>query len=187
VSLDGILDSIATGIASAVQALKTCEVIGGNVDIAEVLRRSRQLPAVFVFCAGSEDAARYQDKVKTRALFVAVAVVKANAEAPPTKNDRARVAARIAGRLLYSIAFGSDWGNAEVDGDPINIDSRNRYTTTSDEKGAAIWAVSWEQMISLSQDPPPDELDDLDKIVATYELQDGTTPAVDAVDEIDLT
>lgn len=185
-SLDHVLDSIAAGLGTAVPVLKVCEVVGGNVDVAEVLRRSRHLPAAFVFCHGTEDAKVYQDKVKTRGMFAVVLVVKSAAEAPPTKNDRTHVAARIAGRILYAITTAGNWSDDEVDGAPINVDSRNRYTTAADAKDVALWAFSWEQMLALVKDPADPELDDLEKIVATYELQDGTTPAVDAVDEINF-
>lgn len=186
-SIATILDSIVAGLTTAVPVLKTCEVIGGNLDIAEALRRSYHAPAVFVFCAGTEDAQLYQNKVKTRAEFVAVVVTSSRLEAPPIKNDRARVAATIAGRVLYAVLTADDWGNSEVDGCPVNADSDNRYTTSSDKANVNIWTVSWEQSIALEKDPADPALDNLEKILATWELQDGTTPAEDAVDEIDMT
>lgn len=183
-SLDGILVSIAAGLAAAVPALEVCSPIGGNVDLGEVLRRSTQLPAAFVFCVGTDDAIVLLDKVRTTATFAAVLVTKSANEQPPVKNDRASVAARLAGRLLYNVATAKVWGNDEVASAPTNIDSRNRYSTAGDKAGIAIWAVSWDQQIWLAQDPAPGDLDDLVTIKATYELQDGTTPAIDAEDEI---
>lgn len=183
-SLDGVLESIVAGIAAGVPALKVCETIGGNVDLAEVQRRSRQLPAAFVFCIGTEDATLAQDKVKTTGLFAAVLVVKSEPSAPPVTMTRDAVVARLAGRIIYAVTTAGDWGDGEVIGPPSAVDSRNRYSTAADKAGAAIWAVSWRQQLELAADPAPAELDDLEKILATWELQDGTTPATDATDEI---
>lgn len=186
-SLDGIITSIAVGIQLAVPVLEVCAPVGGNVDLTEVLRRSTQLPAVFVFCVGTDDAVVANDKVQTRATFAAVLVCKAGLEAPPVKMDRAAVAARLAGRVIFAITTGKTWGNDEIVTGPRSVDSRNRYSAAADKAGVALWAASWEHTIVLTKDPPAGELDDLLAIHAEYLLEDGTPPATpDAEDVINL-
>jgi hypothetical protein len=186
-SLDTILGSIRAGLAAALPELKTVEVSGGNITLAEKGRRSRPLPAAWVFCAGSDDGTLQGNKVRTRATFVVILAVQARVEGQPQKQERQHQIARLAGRALQAVIKAGVWGDPEVESAPRNVDSRNKYTTDADKNDLALWAISWEQNIALADDPPPAELPDLLHIHAEWELQDGTTPAVDAVDDIEFT
>jgi hypothetical protein len=188
VSLDGILDSIRTTLATALTELKTVQVVGGNFTLSEKARRSATLPAAFVLCNGTEDGAVQNNKAKMKALFVVVLAVAARAEGQATPQDRAHAIARLVGRALKVVINAKVWGNDEVEGPPTNVDSRNRYTTDADNAGVALWAISWQQAIALTDDPPPADLDDLHTVHAEYVLEDGSVPDVpDAIDDIEYT
>lgn len=187
-SLDAIMDSIKAGLVAGLPELKSCDVVGGNFSLAEKTRRSAHLPAAFVFCAGTEGGVLSNNKAKMKALFAVVLVESARVEGQPTLQDRARRVARLAGRALKVIISAKVWGNNDVEGPPVNIDSRNRYTTEADKHDVALWAITWKQDIALTDDPPAEELDDLLKIHAEYTLEDGSVPETpDAIDDIEYT
>lgn len=186
-SLASILDSIRGALAAALPELKTCEVVGGNVDLSEKVRRSRPLPAAFVFCAGTDDGYQLGDKVKATALFAVVLAVVARVEGQATPQDRAHQIAKLAGRAIKAIVDAKVWEDAEVEGPPKSVRSRNRYTTTADQHGLALWAITWEQDVVLLADPTPADLDDFLVAYGEFTLADGTTPAApDAIENIEL-
>ncbi|MCY1003997.1 hypothetical protein OV079_23775 [Nannocystis pusilla] len=185
-SLDTILESIKAKLEQALPELKTVEIAGGRIDLADKRRRARPLPAAFIFCGGTDNGIEQGGKAKSVGLFGVVLAVQERAAGQPTPGDRPRQIARIAGRALKVIIKAKVWDNPELEKPPTDVRSRNKYATDADNHDLALWAITWAQELALTSDDPPVELDDFTTLHATWELQDGSTPAVDAVDHIEV-
>lgn len=187
-SLDKILDSIAAQLLVLEPALKTSKVAGGQFNLEEMRRHSVQLPGAFVTCVETIDAEKYEALVKTRGRFAVVLVERARPEGQPDPQDRPRNIARLAGRVVHKVTTkAKNWGNNEVLASPERVSSKNLYSKAADTNGIALWAITWDQMLLLKEDPPPGALDDFLELEADYQLvQDGdpTNPEIDATDII---
>lgn len=183
-SIDKIVDDIAAHLKAELTELKTSELAGGKIDLVEMRRRAVHLPAAFVACVRTRGGSSKYGKFSTRGIFLVVLVVESGPGGQATPQDHAHAVLQLLTRALKVIGDAKTWGNDEVVSTPDKIDSDNPYNKKADENGVALWVITWEQDLELAADPAPDELDDLEKILATWELQDGTTPATDATDEI---
>lgn len=185
-SLDTIMNSIATGLATLETALKLSEVVGGQLDFTEMRRRSVRFPGAFVACAALDDVQKFDGVVRCVGRFVVVLVVDGRREDQLEAQDRARASARLAGRVVFKLAASvKNWGNAEVLAAPERVQARNLYSKTADSSNAALWAVTWDQQLLLKQDPPAGELDDFNELAADYQLVKAGEPTkIDAQDVI---
>lgn len=187
-SLDTILTSIAAGLATLEPALKISEVVGGQLDFAEMRRRSVRFPGAFLACAALDDVQKFDGIVRCTGRFVVVLAVDGRREDQLEAQDRARASARLAGRVVFALAGKAGvWGDDEVQAAPERVQARNLYSKTADSNNTALWAVTWEQLLVLKQDPPAGELDDFLELAADYQLvEDGepTNPEIDAQDVI---
>lgn len=183
-SLDVILDDIASYMKANMPELKVSEQVGGRFDFAEVKRRSIPTPAAFVTLTGTREGKLQNNKLSCRGYFLLVLVVMSKAENGVSPQDRTRVIHRLLGRAMTVIAAAKDFGNNEVDGRPDIIAASNAYRVEADRNNIALYGITWEQDLLLQpSDPIP--LDDLLLVSADYQIA-GSTPEIDAEDEIDL-
>ena len=159
-SLDTLLDTMVTIIQPALPALKSCEQVGGRIDLAEMLRRSRQLPGAFLALMGTRDGRLINTKLKCQGQFLLVLVVASKAGEGILPADRTRAINRLLSQALYVIASAKDWGSDEVEGPPVKIASVNPYTKSADGNNLALYGITWEQDLALTSDPLPSPLDD---------------------------
>lgn len=184
-SLDKILDDMASYTKLKLAELQTSRMVGGRISLGETDRRSMKLPAAFFACTGTRDGKFMGNLFRTRGLFVLILVVPSKPEGQPTPQDRAHAIARLVHRTLMVVAGAKTWGNAEVQGIPEKVSSANAYTTETDEKGVALWAITWEQMLALTADPVPPPLDSFKKLDADHQIV-PSNPEIDAEDTLIL-
>ncbi len=186
-SLDTVLDSIVAGLLLALPdpELKTCELAGGRIDLAEIRRRSTQLPGAFVACTGTRDGSLQFNKLHCRGYFLAVLAVQSRREGQPVTQDRAHGIARLTSRVMHAIASAGFWGNDEVTSKPADIASLNPYSKAADENNLALWGITWEQDLELVGASEPADLGPLTSVHTDWQMAESTQP-VDAEDDQDM-
>lgn len=185
-SLDAILDDMASGLKTGLPELATAELAGGRFDLAEIRRRSVGLPAAFVACTATRDGSMQYNKFRCRGFFLVVLAVQSRVEGQPVKQDRSHAIVRLLSRALKVIASAKTWGNDEVESIPEKVASLNPYSTSADKNNLALWGITWEQDLALVGDPPPAELPPLTSIHVDYQMVESTNPK-DAEDDVDTT
>lgn len=183
-SLDTILDDMASVLQTKLPELTRASLFGGRMDIEEMRRHSKGLPAAFVACTATRDGSMQYGKFACRGLFVVIIAVRSRPEGQAVPQDRAHNIVRLLSRALKAVASAKNWGNAEVTSVPAKVASTNPYSTKADENGLALWAITWEQDLELIGDPAPAELPDLTEIHADWKMAESTQPE-DAEDDID--
>lgn len=184
-SLATILDSIVGVLVAEMPELKTVELAGGRVDLAEMQRRSAQLPGAFVCLTATRKGHWQQGKFYTRAFFLVVLAATSRREGQPVPQDRAHGIARLLTRGLTTIAAAGDWGDAEVYSAPEEVASMNPYSAPADKANLALWGITWEQDIAVVGDPDAAELPPLTSIHTDYLMTESAAPVKDAEDDID--
>ena len=159
-SLDTLLDQMVNHLKPALPALKSCEQVGGRIDLAEMLRRSKTLPGGFLALMGTRDGKLYGNKLQTTGQFLLVLVVASKAAEGILPADRTRAINRLLSQALFVIASAKDWGSPEVEGPPVKISSVNPYTKSADGNNLALYGITWEQELALVANPLPSPLDD---------------------------
>lgn len=183
-SIATVLDSIIGVLGQQLPELKTVELAGGRVDLAEFQRRSAQLPGAFVTITATRKGRWQQGTFYTRAFFLVVLAATSRREGQPVPQDRAHGIARLLTRGLTKIAAAGDWGDAEVESNPEEVASMNPYSTAVDKANLALWGITWEQDLALVGDPDAADLPDLTSIHADYVMTESTND-LDAEDDID--
>jgi hypothetical protein len=182
-SIASIVDTMAAALDLKLPELETCEQVGGRITLEELQDRSRKLPAGFVACMGTRDGEIVANKFKTRGLFLLVLAVQSRKEDGVLPQDKVRAVGRLLSKALYKIAFAKDWGSDEVESRPQKITSLNPYTQAANKNNVALWGITWEQDLSLS-DPGETVLDDF--LVAEVDYQAAGHPEIDAHDTLIL-
>ena len=159
-SLDVLLDTMVGILQPKLPALKSCEQVGGRIDLAEMLRRSKTLPGAFLALMGTRDGKLYGNKLKATGQFLLVLVVASKATEGILPADRTRAINRLLSQALVVVASAKDWGSSEVEGPPVKISSVNPYTKSADGNNLALYGLTWEQELALVADPLPSPLDD---------------------------
>ena len=187
-SIDKILDDIASYMKANMTELQVCEQVGGKFSYDEVRRQSIKTPAAFVTITGTREGKILNNKLSCLAYFTLVLVVSSKpAQVGPNAlpQDRTRVLHRLLGRAMTVIAGAKNWGNGEVDGRPDVIAAANAYRVEADKNNIALYGITWEQDLLLLPSQPL-TLDDLLLVSADYQIE-GSNPEVDAEDEIEFT
>jgi len=187
VSLSTICDTIATAIGTELPAVKAARgPVGLSLDDSELVaiagRQSICLPAVLVLVLQTQDAQNRGGKVVAKVNFAAVCLASGGVQ---SQKDAAVV--DLAANVMRVVVLAkSSWGDDEVTGPPLAVDSENLYKTAVDKAGAAIWAVTWWQECEL-RPLTAVELDSL-KLVHVETTHTDSSEAEDpnAIDEIVL-
>lgn len=147
-SLTTICQSIVTKLKIEIPELKTLEISGGKVFLEQVQDMSRTLPGGWLACMGTREGQTYGDKFRTRALFSFCLSTKSGAGAA---NDKSLLILELISKSLAVIAAGKDWGDEEVGGSPLNVQSRNPYNQPTFQNNLATWEITWEQDVVLGK------------------------------------
>lgn len=184
-SLDTLLDQMVGIIQPKLPALKSCEQVGGRIDLAEMLRRSKALPGGFLALMGTRDGRLMGGKLKTQGQFLLVLVVASKAAEGILPADRTRAINRLLSQALHVVASAKDWGSPEVEGPPVKVASVNPYTKSADGNNLALYGLTWEQDLALVSDPAPSPLDDflyMDEQVQAV----PSNPEIDAAEYVEV-
>lgn len=157
---DAIVDAIKTGLPD----LYTVEPHGGRFDLKELNRWSRQAPAVLV-AAVSVPAIADGPTRNAEVRWVAYLVTR---DTPEATRD---VAALDYAEALLRLVRKNTWG-LENTQTPERVAAENLYSGQLDSNGMALWAVSWQQAVSLRTTDIA-ELADFTLYTATHEVGDG--------------
>lgn len=182
-SLDTLLDTMTGVLLPKLPALKSCEQVGGRIDLAELLRRSRPLPGGFLALMGTRDGRLQNNKLKTTGQFLFVVVVASKSADGILPKDRTRAVNRLLHQALFAIATAKDWGSDEVEGPPTRIASVNPYTESADGNNVALYGITWEQELSLGLTTEPDPLPDFLVAEIDYQIV-PSNPEIDAHDTV---
>jgi len=179
-SLDSIVDSMSTYFGVQIPEFKSCESFGGKVGLEQMQDMSRKLPAAFVACMGTRDGEIVANTFQTRGLFyLSIAV---DSKVGP-QNDKLRLITALVGKALVKLAFAKDFGNAEIDSRPMKIASLNPYTQPLFQNNLAVWGITWEQQLRLT-DPGTLPLDKFLVAEVDYQIV-PSNPEIDAHDTIE--
>lgn len=183
-SLDTLLDAMATTLKAELPELRTSELAGGRIDLAELQRRSVNLPGAFVACTATRDGLLQYGKFKCRGLFLVVLAVTSRAEGQPFKQDRAHAIVRLLSRALKVVAAADTWGSNEVEGTPDKVASMNPYSAAADKNNLSLFGITWEQDLALTNDGAPAVLPPLTELHTDWKMTESAQPK-DAEDNID--
>jgi hypothetical protein len=185
-SLDTLLDQMVEHLKPpTLPALKTCEQVGGRIDLAEMLRRSKTLPGGFLALMGTRDGKLQNQKLKVTGQFLLVLVVSSKAAEGILPADRTKAINRLLSQALVVVASAKNWGSDEVEGPPTKIASVNPYTKSADGNNLALYGLTWEQELALVADPAPSPLDDF--LYMDEQIQAvPSNPEIDAAEYVEV-
>lgn len=157
-------DAIVSAIKTALPDLYTCEAHGGRFDLNELNRWSKQAPAVLVAAVSVPSIEDGPTRI-AEVRWVAYLVTRDTAQS--TRD----VAALDYSEALMRLVRKNTWQLDETH-NPTRVAAENLYSGQLDRHGIALWAVSWQQGISLRTTDIA-ELADFTLYTATHEVGDG--------------
>ena len=157
-------DAIVAAIKAALPDLYTCEAHGGRFDLNELTRWSRKAPAVLV-AAVSVPAISDGPTNNAEVRWVAYLITR---DTPEATRD---VAALDFSEALLRLVRKNTW-QLDNTQNPQRVAAENLYSGQIDRHGIALWAVSWQQAVSLRASDIA-ELADFTLYTATHEVGDG--------------
>ena len=156
-----------------------CQSFGGRFAAAEIKRYALQSPAILVACLGipeiRDDEHGAIDLITQWGTFVICT------DKPQLPRDAGALAIVTA---LLPIFRGRTIAADENVGYPEKVRGENLFSGAIEGQGIALWAITWQQKITIT-DFDPSGLDDFLLFHADYDLAppDG---AIDAADNINL-
>ena len=157
-------DAIVNAIKTALPDLYTVEAHGGRFDLKELTRWGKQAPAVLVAAVSVPAIADGPTNI-AEVRWVAYLVTR---DTPQATRD---VAALDFSEALLRLVRKNTW-NLDNTQNPTRVAAENLYSGQLDRHGIALWAVSWQQGISL-RTADIAELADFTFYTATHEVGDG--------------
>lgn len=163
--------AIVDGLKAAFPAITSIEAHAGRFDLAELKRFATAAPALRVaFLAlpkiEEESIGGYVTTVRVGVFVLTKSVAGSN---------RAEGALAIVNTLVQKIP-GNNWGMDGTVGNPSGIRGDNLYAAAVDKMNIALWAMIWEQTITLGEVDVL-TLDDFATFDATYDVGETDTPA----------
>ncbi len=142
--INGLLNAIQTRFKSAFPDLKKCEIHGGRFDADELKKVMKTAPAIYLSCLGASPAkAKSSGEWELDLSLAAFIVTKDKPNLP-----RHESAAALAEGLCTLIAD-NRWDVAC--GAAQKVQPRNLYSGNVDSKGVALWAVNWQQSVTVGE------------------------------------
>ncbi len=142
--MNELLAAICSALSRLLPELTVCAPRDGRFDAAELRRAAVRAPAIYVACLGAPrvhtaaaDAQVYAD------LQLAIYIVTTNAPGLP----RGSAARNLADALLVYIPR-ARWDTDGI-GAAEQLRADNLYSTELDERGAALWSLTWTQRLRL--------------------------------------
>lgn len=175
-SMSSMLTAIATNVKLELPALRECRVHDGQFGTADLRRYVTQAPAVYVACVGSDDDEDQGDDLVVVAKW-AMVVVTRRTHNEGDEATRTMSALGLVEQLMFLVrnsgSVANSWAS-ETNQPAAKIRSRNFFDEEADKKGVGIWAITWDQAVSVGQFVDPDELDDFLRAQTSIELTDST-------------
>lgn len=141
------VDAVLMGIARLMPEGTPVEPVFEPLGIEELKKRVRRLPAVLVFAQAATG-----DVVEGGSLVVSTVAMSAYVAVPSRlPGVRAGASWELVERLLRRVKL-SDWGFAEAR-TPQQVNARVIASEALDQQSLTLWEVSWQQPISLADDP----------------------------------
>lgn len=164
-------------------AVRSVAAHGGSFDEAELKRYALEAPAVRVVLVGMGSVERYGTGEMVAPLHFA-AVCVARDEAKPgvgVVNRDAACAALAASVALIVDANRWGWGARPDEPGmvsyPRDLEARNEYSGSLDNKGVALWQVTWTHGVRLG-------IDRNEALAALSQLFVNNEPFVDGADPV---
>lgn len=140
-----LLNAIKDDLKGRLSQLKTCEVHPGRFNLKELKRISAKTPALLVSSLGTAKVLNpgtgQAKPVKQLAIYL---VTKASPQLSAEEACRNLVDALE----LYLEAESPRWGLTGI-GQPQAVRSDNLYSSEVDKNGVMLWAVTWQQSLTL--------------------------------------
>lgn len=141
-SLVDVRSAIVATLAAALPAGTSVEAHRGRFDsAAEIQRFATKAPAVLVACVRSQVLNPGSGLLVVRASWALFVITR---DRPQLPRDTGALALTEA--LLLTVG-GNSWGRSDV-GEPTDLEATNLYAGTVDNLGVALWAVTFEQLIT---------------------------------------
>lgn len=167
-----IVDEVRSGLADLIR--DNCLPHGGRFDKGEIRRLALKSPAVLIACLGLVNAeSDGAGAVNATAAWGAFVVTTDKPQLPRDAGALVIVSA------LTRVVTDNRWGREDT-GYPGKLRGDNLYSGQADGAGVALWAVTWQQTITLGA------LDEstLD-LFATFHADWDLAPADGAIDARD--
>lgn len=126
-------------------ALVSCESHPGRFDEAELRRFATAAPAIRVACLGFADLGANASCQSNVMLQMGVFVITRN-QPGETRDAVALNLLRGLSRLVPQNRWGLNFTH-----DPEHIRAQNLYGATINQQGVSLWALSWEQLLSIGE------------------------------------
>jgi len=168
--------AIVAAVKTALPAVIDCESHGGRFTPEDLKRIAQRTPAIRVGCLGirsmESDGAGSFDVIVVWGIFVITA------DKPQLPRDAGALTLVAA---IVQLVPDNIW-NDTASGYPENSRADNLYSGQLESVGVALWAITWQQKITLGG-TDAGALDDFITFNATYDLAppDGQTDAQDSV------
>ncbi len=142
--MNELLAAICADLSALLPELAVCAPHDGRFDAAELRRIAAPAPAVYAVCLGAPRTLVAAADMQVYAdLELALYVVTSDAPGLP----RGKAARNLADALLVHIPR-ARWGLDGI-GAPEQLRADNLYSVEIDERGAALWSLSWKQRLRL--------------------------------------
>lgn len=179
-TLNEILQAIATEIKNKITPLRTCDTHGGRFDLQELLRVAAQSPGVFVSIVSVDDVKSLHGEFEALITFGAFSVAKDTPSA-----DRSAMGLTIV-QALASVIPNNMWGLDESVTKPESINAKNLYSGALDKKGVSLWGTTWRQRMSLGTAVNVSDLGDFLLMHMDYDVDADQENEPTTTDDIQL-
>lgn len=174
IALVTLRDDIETAVRNAfpkdvVRAVKTHR---GDFGLSEIKRYSTRAPSIILTMSGGPSVRKGGSVYLTLSMS---AFVLTTSTPQLDREDSALIIVERFLRLLHT----TDWSTQECIQSPTEGKSKNLYDGELDKMGIALWAIGWDQLISLPGLEDYDSLDDFATLYATYETMRPTEDPAD--------
>jgi hypothetical protein len=144
-----VQDAILTTASNTLAGLGQCEAYAGQFGVDGPTRGRVKAPAFFVSALAMPPAAEQpgDGRLALDVRWAAYCLAR-NARGPA---ERGRDAMGMAGTWALHLNGLPDWGLAPHVMQPRLEDVRNLYSAALDDKGFALWAVTWSQVVLLGE------------------------------------
>lgn len=163
---------------------------GGDIDLAELKVYARNTPALILALAGIKGM--YQSERVAECMWALFVVCEDTGDGAGGVYGKIEQTHDYVDALLrVLLAFGQRWGLSDRGVGPVtDVVARNLYSRKIDDRGVALWGLSWTQQIDLADDT--DLTVPLNTIHADWDLYPRVDGAVlgdelEASDELDMT
>jgi phage gp37-like protein len=153
VTIKATRDAIVSAVAAKLPGLRACEPYDGRFSETDLQRVVATAPAVFVSCMGISEVNDEDDDIVATAQWLMTVVTRRETTTGRTDASRTDAALAIIETLTMLVRDSntSDEGwPDESAGRPEKIRAANLFSAGADAKGLTLWALTWEQDVSLA-------------------------------------